>query len=81
MAKLSNEELSRLMFDRNDCPGGHAGVFHALESGIRSDDIADTDVADAWAVLEEHFDDTAPLCNEMFDMLHDAYCPLGHQHD
>ena len=78
--KLSAADLSKLMFEKNDCPGGHAGVFHTLEAGVRSDDIADPTLAAEWAVLETHFEATGPLCDAMFAQLHAAYCPIGHDH-
>ena len=45
------------------------GTFAALEYGIRSDDIADPEIAALWRDLEERYQALSPICQKIDSLL------------
>lgn len=58
MAKLSNPQLVRVVSDEG-------GVIDTLASGLRSGEIADTEMASVWARAEAAYLELAPLVVEL----------------
>lgn len=75
MAKATIRDVAERVYDFRIDSCGHAELFHAIEHGMRSDDIADPTLAALWVNLEDAFDVFVALKPDICNILHDAFCP------
>ena len=75
MAKLSVQEVADVLYSYLEDPNGDAEFYHAMEHGLRSDDIADATLAAMWATAEAAYDTFEESHTAICDWIHARYCP------